>query len=103
LQLPSSKRAKSNESNESNVSHEPTPREKETAKHYQAQKSAGSLRLSRSIIRNTIFPSPSNTAKVPTNNNSDNASINSRDDEVGADIIIFFDIASSQNQYNESR
>jgi hypothetical protein len=48
LQLPSSKLAKSNESN---VSKEPTPREKASSKHYQAQKVAGSLRLTRSIVR----------------------------------------------------
>jgi len=41
---------------------------------------------------------PSNTAKVSSNN--DNASINSSDDK---DIIKLFDIASSQNQYKESR
>ena len=43
---------------------------------------------------------PSSTAKVSTNN--DNASINSSDGEVDADIIKLFDIASSQNQYSES-
>ena len=95
LQLPSSKLAKSNESN---VSKEPTLREKakrEKTKHYQAQKVADSLRLTRSIVRNTIFPISSNAAKVSTNDNSDDASVNSCDDEVGADIIKLFDITSS--------
>ena len=54
-------------------------------------------------LRNTIFPISSNTAKVSTNDNSDDASVNSCDDEVGVDIIKLFDITSSQNQYNEPR
>ena len=44
---------------------------------------------------------PSNTAKVSTNNNSDDATV-SNDDEVDVDIIKMIDIASSQNQFNES-
>ena len=46
---------------------------------------------------------PSDTAKVSTSNNSNDATVNSNDDDVDADIIKNFDIASSQNQFNKSQ